>query len=201
MLRTGLGAFMDTCLPRSPGHELTRRVAYRSSTAHRHVDCAPMINDDSARRASFCVRPAVAGDEGALFDMIQELARFERLEALVTGGAAALREHLFGERPVAAALIAEAEQAPAGYALFFTTYSTFLTRPGVYLEDLFVRESHRARGIGRALLAEVRRVAEARGAARLEWSVLDWNERAIQFYRSFGAEVLPDWRVFRLRLG
>jgi GNAT superfamily N-acetyltransferase len=144
------------------------------------------------------IRPAVPGDERALFELIRALARFERLEDTVTGSAEALGRHLFGERPAAEALIAEDGGVAVGFALFFPTYSTFLTRPGVYLEDLFVLESHRRRGIGGALLAEVKRVAEARGAGRLEWSVLDWNAGAIAFYERFGATVLPQWRICRV---
>ncbi|HEY5088704.1 MAG TPA: GNAT family N-acetyltransferase [Polyangia bacterium] len=143
------------------------------------------------------IRPAVPGDEHALFDLVRALARFERLEHTVTGSGEALGRHLFAER-AAEALIAEDGAQAVGFALFFRTYSTFLTRPGVYLEDLFVRESHRRRGLGRALLSEVRRLAEARGAGRLEWSVLDWNAGAIAFYEQFGATVLPQWRICRV---
>lgn len=146
------------------------------------------------------IRPARRGDEQTLFELVGELARFERLEHKVTGSAAELGEHLFGERPVAEALLAESNGSAVGFALFFTTYSTFLTRPGVYLEDLFVLESHRKSGIGKALLEAVREVARARGAGRLEWSVLDWNENAIAFYERFGATVMPDWRICRVEL-
>ena len=154
----------------------------------------------------FSIRAAVAGDEHTLFELIQALARFEHLEDGVTGSAHELRQHLFGGdgvvggRPVAEALLAEEGGAAIGFALFFTNFSTFLTRPGIYLEDLFVLESHRRQGVGRALLAEVRRIAEARGAGRLEWAVLDWNTAAIDFYRGIGADVMPDWRLCRVRL-
>jgi GNAT superfamily N-acetyltransferase len=152
---------------------------------------------------AYTIRPAVLGDEDVLFGLIRALAAYERLADTMTGSTEALREHLFGARPVAEALLAEHADgqgvAAVGFALYFTNYSTFLTRPGVYLEDLFVVESHRRRGVGRALLAEVRRIAEARGAGRLEWTVLDWNERAIAFYRSVGADVMPDWRLCRVR--
>jgi GNAT superfamily N-acetyltransferase len=146
------------------------------------------------------IRPAVPGDEHALFELIRALARFERLGHTATGSAEALGRHLFGERPAAEALIAEDGGVPVAFALFFPTYSTFLAKPGVYLEDLFVLETHRRRGIGGALLAEVKRVAEARGAGRLEWSVLDWNAGAIAFYERFGATVLPQWRICRVTL-
>ncbi|HWA71363.1 MAG TPA: GNAT family N-acetyltransferase [Polyangiaceae bacterium] len=146
------------------------------------------------------IRAARPGDERGLFELVQQLAVFEQLSHVVSGSAEALGRHLFGERPAVEAIVAEAADRLLGFALFFGTYSTFLTRPGVYLEDLFVLESERGKGIGRALLSEVRRIAEARGAGRLEWSVLDWNENAIRFYRGFGAEVLPDWRICRIVL-
>jgi len=144
------------------------------------------------------IRPAVPGDEHALFELIRALARYERLEGSVTGSAGALGQHLFGPRPAAEALLAEEGATAVGFALFFPTYSTFLCRPGLYLEDLFVLESHRRRGIGRALLTEVKRLADARGAGRLEWSVLAWNGDAIAFYERFGATILPDWRICRV---
>jgi GNAT superfamily N-acetyltransferase len=151
---------------------------------------------------SYSIRAAVPGDERTVFALIQALAGYARLTHEVTGNAEALRDHLFGARPVAEALLAEHDTAGAkeavGFALYFTNYSTFRTRPGIYLEDLFVVEGHRRRGVGRALLAEVIRVAGARGAGRLEWTVLQWNENAIDFYRRLGAELLPDYRVCRV---
>lgn len=161
-------------------------------------------DETPAEIAPFSIRAAVPGDEHALFHLVKELARYERLEREVTGSAEELRAHLFGEsacgRPWAEALLAEAGGVAVGFALFFATYSTFRTRPGLYLEDLFVREEYRRRGVGRALLAAVNHVARARGAGRLEWTVLDWNVNAIAFYRSMGAEVLQDWRLCRVRL-
>jgi GNAT superfamily N-acetyltransferase len=139
------------------------------------------------------------GDETALFALIHELARFERLEHTVTGSAAELGQHLFGEPSRAEALIAEAESGEAlGFALFFGTYSTFLTLPGLYLEDLFVVPQARRRGIGTALLREVGQLARERKLGRLEWAVLDWNSDAIAFYEKLGASVLPDWRICRV---
>lgn len=147
----------------------------------------------------FRVRPARAGDENTLFSLIRALARFEKLEHTLTGDAERLREHLFGPAPVIEALLAETDGGEAlGFALFFGNYSTFLTRPGVYLEDLFVIEEARGRGVGRALLREVARIALERGAGRLEWTVLDWNAKAISFYEDMGATVMPDWRVCRV---
>jgi GNAT superfamily N-acetyltransferase len=147
------------------------------------------------------IRPAAPGDEPALLSLIRALARFERLEDTVTGSAEMLARDLFGDRPACEALLAEDGGVAVGYALYFTTYSTFLTKPGIWLEDLFVLESHRRRGIGLALLTEVRRIAEARGCGRFEWSVLDWNEKAIALYERFGATVMPDWRICRVTFG
>jgi GNAT superfamily N-acetyltransferase len=148
----------------------------------------------------YTIRAAVRGDEARLFELIRQLARYERLEHAVTGSAEALGQHLFGERPVIEAVLAERQGQALGYALFFATYSTFLTQPGLYLEDVFVLENERRQGIGKALLTEVRRIAEARGAGRLEWTVLDWNASAIAFYERFGAQLLPDWRICRVVL-
>jgi GNAT superfamily N-acetyltransferase len=147
----------------------------------------------------FSVRRAVLGDEEILFALVLELARFEKLEHRVTGSAEGLRRHLFGSEPRAAALLAESAAGEAlGFALFFSTFSTFLTRPGLYLEDLFVIESARGRGVGRALLREVSRIARDGDAGRLEWAVLDWNTKAIDFYRANGATVMRDWHLCRV---
>jgi GNAT superfamily N-acetyltransferase len=144
------------------------------------------------------VRSARPGDEEHIFRLVRELAQFEQLEHQLVGNAAALGSHLFGERPAAEALIAERGSDVVGYALFFTTYSTFLTRPGIYLEDLYVSEPERGTGVGKALLRRVAQLACERNAGRLEWSVLDWNQRAIDFYVASGAKVLPDWRICRV---
>ncbi len=157
-------------------------------------------NYTSREAPPFSIRRAVPGDEGVLFELVKTLARYERLEHQVTGTVEALGTHLFGDHPSAEALLAEDGTGAIGFAMFFRTFSTFLTRPGIHLEDLFVLESHRRRGVGRALVSEVRRIAEARGAGRVEWNVLDWNASAIAFYRSLGAEVLPDWRICRMQL-
>jgi GNAT superfamily N-acetyltransferase len=167
---------------------------------------AAMIRHDIlAATMSYAIRPAVPGDERALFALIEGLARYARLSHEVLGSAEALRDHLFGPHPAAEALLAEHAADGAteavGFALYFTNFSTFRTQPGIYLEDLFVVESHRRRGVGRALMAELIRVAEARRAGRLEWTVLHWNEKAIAFYRGLGAELLPDYRVCRVSFG
>lgn len=133
----------------------------------------------------------------ALMAMIRELATYERLADRVTGDEATLEESLF-ERRAAEALIAEAGGEPAGYAIHFTTFSSFLCRPGLWCEDVFVRPERRGEGIGRALFAAVAAVAAERGYERLDWVVLDWNEPAIDFYESLGAVHLGDWRMMRL---
>jgi GNAT superfamily N-acetyltransferase len=165
-----------------------------------HTDPSSTLVGAPGESHPWTIRPAVRGDETQLFELVNALARFERLEQQVSGSAEALGEHLFGVRPVVEALIAEQGRDAIGYALFFGTYSTFLTRPGIYVEDLFVLESHRSLGVGHALLSEVSRIARERGAGRLEWSVLDWNTRAIAFYERFGAQILPKWRICRVLL-
>lgn len=144
------------------------------------------------------IRPALQADTNAIFSLIQELAVYEKLMHQVTGTPDNLSEHLFGDVPYAEALVVEREGQLIGFALFFKNYSTFLTKPGLYLEDLFVQEAYRGKGIGKALLKAVAQIAQDRGYGRLEWSVLDWNETAIAFYRRMGAEVLPDWRICRV---
>lgn len=144
------------------------------------------------------LRAAVPADAPILVDLIRELAVFERLEHLVRVTPAQLATHLFGPRPAAEAVVAEVDGAAAGFALFFTNFSTFLGQPGLYLEDLYVRPAHRGQGLGRALLEHLGALAVARGCGRFEWSVLDWNADAIAFYEKMGAQVLPDWRICRV---
>ena len=144
------------------------------------------------------IRPAAPGDVPAILSLIRALATYERLEHEVVGTEADLREHLFGARPRAEVALVEDAGAVAGFALFFHNYSTFLCKPGLYLEDLFVLPEHRGKGYGRALLGHLARLALARGCGRFEWSVLEWNEPAIGFYRALGALQLDDWRIFRV---
>lgn len=146
----------------------------------------------------FTIRPAATGDEHALFALILALAEYEKLSHAVTGSAEELRRDLFGPRPLIEALLVETDERVVGFALYFHNYSTFLTKLGLYLEDIFVLPEYRGRGIGKALLGRVAKVATERGCGRLEWSVLDWNESAIGFYRSLGASILPDWRICRV---
>ncbi len=147
---------------------------------------------------SFILRPATPTDVDAIFTLILALADYEQLRHQVTGTAAELKSHLFGDRPSAHAIVAEVDHTVVGFALFFYNYSTFLTKPGIYLEDLFVLPDYRRFGIGTALLTALAQRAIAEGCGRLEWSVLDWNAPAIAFYERLGAEVLPDWRICRV---
>jgi len=154
-------------------------------------------------QAQFTIRPATIEDVPAIFSLILALADYEKLSDKVTGNIEALQEDLFGTKPCIEALVAEIEsdQEPAqivGFALFFTSYSTFLTCKGIYLEDLFVLSEYRGMGIGKALITHLAQIAVARKYGRFEWSVLDWNEPAIAFYTRIGAEVLPDWRICRV---
>lgn len=147
---------------------------------------------------SVVVRPATPNDTETVFALIQALAEYEKLSHEVTGSVEALTDHLFGDRPVVEALLADIAEQSVGFALFFTNYSTFLTKPGLYLEDLFVLPEYRGRGIGKALIQQLAQLAVERDCGRLEWSVLDWNAPAIGFYERMGAAVLPDWRTCRV---
>jgi GNAT superfamily N-acetyltransferase len=146
----------------------------------------------------FAIRPARPEDAELIVNLVRELAVYERLEQHAKATPDAFRRHLFGLRPSAEAAIAEVANEPAGFALWFPTFSTFRGQPGLYLEDIFVRPAYRGRGIGKALLAMVARIALERGCGRLEWSVLDWNEPAIGFYRALGARPLDQWTVYRI---
>jgi GNAT superfamily N-acetyltransferase len=152
--------------------------------------------------ASDCrIGAATPEDLGELHALIHALAQYERLTSICTSREADLREALFGPRPCAEALLARGgadARIACGFALFFPTYSTFLGRPGIWLEDLFVRPEHRGAGIGQALIRRLAAIALARGCGRFEWAVLDWNRPAIGFYESLGATVLPDWRIVRV---
>ena len=144
------------------------------------------------------IRPAAAADVPTIVALIRELAEFEKLSHLLEVTPEKLGAHLFGPRPVIEGLVAEVDGAVVAYALYFTNYSTFLAKPGLYLEDLYVSPAHRGTGLGRALLVHLAQEANARGYGRFEWSVLDWNENAIRFYEKLGATVMPDWRICRL---
>jgi GNAT superfamily N-acetyltransferase len=149
-------------------------------------------------RAAVSIRPATIEDVPTILDLIHELAEYERLAHLVVATEDSLRETVFGPRPQAEVLLAEVDGEIVGQALFFTNYSTFLGRGGIYLEDLYVRPHVRKRGVGTALFAELARIGVARGIHRLEWAVLDWNQPSIDFYKSLGAQALDEWTVYRL---
>jgi GNAT superfamily N-acetyltransferase len=144
------------------------------------------------------IRSATPTDLPLIATLIRALAEYEKLAHEVRFDEATLGEMLFGARPYAEVLIGEVDGEAAGFALFFHNFSTFEGRPGLYLEDLFVRPEARGRGLGKALLAELARLAVERGCARLEWWVLDWNEPSIGFYKSLGARPMDDWTVMRV---
>jgi len=146
----------------------------------------------------FRIEPAQPRDTAVLMSLIRGLAEYERLSHMVTGSVAMLHDELFGARPVIEAAIGWEDGEAVGFALFFHNFSTFLARRGLYLEDLFVVPAARGRGCGKALMRHVARVAVERGCGRFEWTVLDWNQPSIDFYKALGAEVLPDWRICRL---
>ena len=150
--------------------------------------------------AQFTIRPATIADIPAIFLLVLALADYERLSDKVTGNIETLQEDMFGAKPCIEAIVAEIEpnQQIVGFALFFTNYSTFLTRRGIYLEDLFVLSEYRGMGLGKALISNLAQIAVERKYGRFEWSVLDWNEPAIAFYTRIGAEILPDWRICRV---
>jgi GNAT superfamily N-acetyltransferase len=144
------------------------------------------------------IRPAVEGDVGIILQFIRDLAQYEHLEHQCVATEEMLRETLFGSRPYAEVVLACLNGEPVGFALFFHNYSTFLGRPGIYLEDLYVRPEARGHGVGRRLLTWLAATAVSRGCGRLEWAVLDWNEPSIRFYRNLGAVALDDWTTYRV---
>ena len=148
---------------------------------------------------AFRIRFASAEDVPLILRFIRDLARYERLEHEVVATEEILWQTLFGQRAYAEVLIGEASGEPAGFALFFHNFSTFIGKPGIYLEDLFVKPEYRGRGFGKALLARLAQLATERNCGRVEWAVLDWNTSAIDFYQSIGAVMMKDWRIFRLK--
>ncbi len=144
------------------------------------------------------IRAATEADAPLLFDLIRELAAYEKLADEVSGDAALLRRSLFEERAAEALLIETADGEAVGYAIFFTTFSTFECRSGIWLEDVYVRPEHRRGGIGRAVMEHLAQLADKRGHVRLEWVALDWNEPALSFYAKLGARRLDDWKILRL---
>ena len=144
------------------------------------------------------IRSATPADTPLILDFIRGLAAYEKLSHEVEATEAQLRATLFAPDPVAHCVLAFDGDAPAGFALYFFNYSTFLARPGLYLEDLFVQPAFRGRGLGKALLLYLAKLANARGCGRMEWSVLDWNQPAIDFYESLGARRMKEWQICRL---
>lgn len=144
------------------------------------------------------IRPAIEADVPTVALLIRALARYEKLEDEVTMTEDKLRTSMFGARRYAEAVIAEDDGEAVGFALFFHNYSTFLAQPGIYLEDLYVHESQRGKGVGKALLAHLAQIAVDRNCGRLEWAVLDWNVDAIGFYQRLGAKPNAEWTVYRL---
>jgi GNAT superfamily N-acetyltransferase len=148
--------------------------------------------------ADFQIRPASIEDVLIVLELIRDLAAYERAPDEVTATEEQLVDVLFGEQPVAEVLLAFEGESPVGFAVYFYNFSTWLARPGLYLEDLFVKPEKRGKGYGRALLVELAKIARDRGCGRLEWAVLNWNEPAIKFYRALGAKPMDEWTVFRL---
>jgi GNAT superfamily N-acetyltransferase len=152
----------------------------------------------TANTPRFEIKPATESDVPIIFGFIKKLAAYERLSHEMVATEELLRRTLFGSRRTAEVAIGYEATKPVGFVLFFHNYSTFLARPGLYIEDLFIEEDYRRRGYGRALLLYVARLAKERGCGRLEWSVLDWNQPAIDFYKKLGAVPLNEWTVFRV---
>ena len=147
---------------------------------------------------SLAIRPAQQADVAAIFGMIHELAVFEKLEHMMIATPDMLHDSLFGAHPACEALVGEENGEAVTFALFFHNFSTFLCRKGLYLEDLYVKQAARGKGYGKQMLVALAQLAVERGCGRFEWSVLDWNENAINFYQNMGADVMPDWRICRV---
>jgi len=144
------------------------------------------------------IAPATESDAALVLSFIRKLAEYEKMSHHVVATEEQIRAHVFGANPVAEVLLAYWAEEPVGFALYFRDFSTFLGQAGIYLEDLFVEPEHRGKGIGKALLVQLARIAVERGYGRLQWSVLDWNAPSIQFYRSLGAVALDEWTGYRL---
>jgi GNAT superfamily N-acetyltransferase len=146
----------------------------------------------------FVIREATRDDVPVILQLIRDLATYERAPNDVTATENGLVDVLFGDKPAAEVRLAFEGNTPVGFAVFFHNFSTWLGRPGIYLEDLFVKPDHRGKGYGRALLVDLAKIAKDRSCGRMEWAVLDWNDPAIQFYRKLGAKPMEEWTVFRL---
>ena len=150
------------------------------------------------KKENFVIRPAIVADVPVILELIRALATYERAPNDVTATEDGLTEVLFGKKPAAEVLLAFENETAVGFAVFFHNFSTWLGRPGLYLEDLFVRPEDRGKGYGRALLIQLAKIARERGCGRMEWAVLNWNEPAIKFYLKLGAKPMDEWTVFRL---
>lgn len=150
------------------------------------------------KKAKFEIRSATVSDVGIIMQLIRDLATYERAPEEVASTEEQLSEVLFGSRPAAEVRLAFEDDQPIGFAVFFHNFSTWLGRPGLYLEDLFVKPEYRGKGYGRALLRDLARIADERGCGRMEWAVLNWNEPAIKFYEKLGAKALDEWIIYRL---
>src|SRR4051812_21828643 len=165
----------------------------------RQFDRRVIENEDLMKTPeNFHIRPALVEDVPIILKLIRDLATYERAPDEVTATEEQLVDVLFGERPSAEVLLAFEGKLPLGFAVYFYNFSTWLARPGLYLEDLFVRPEKRGKGYGRALLVELAKIARDRGCGRMEWAVLNWNEPAIKFYQTLGAKPMNEWTVFRL---
>jgi GNAT superfamily N-acetyltransferase len=156
------------------------------------------ISSNVKEPENFQIREAEVEDVPIILELIRDLATYERAPDEVSATEKQLVDVLFGERPVAEVLLAFEAESPVGFAVYFYNFSTWLGRPGLYLEDLFVKPEKRGKGYGRALLVELAKIARDRGCGRMEWAVLNWNEPAIKFYRALGAKPMDEWTVFRL---
>jgi GNAT superfamily N-acetyltransferase len=163
------------------------------------MDSSAMANRMNGELEKLEIRPARRSDVPMILELIRALATYERAPNDVTATEDGLSKVLFGEKPAAEVLLAFENETAVGFAVFFHNFSTWLGRPGLYLEDLFVRPEDRGKGYGRALLIHLAKIARDRGCGRMEWAVLDWNESAIQFYRKLGAKSMDEWTVFRLK--
>src|SRR6266576_3995770 len=180
------------------------RISLQRFAQHgNRIGCAFWLVMDNQHRVkmvaeNFQIRPARVEDVPIILQLIRDLATYERAPDEVTATEEQLVDVLFGERPAADVLLVFEGESPVGFAVYFYNFSTWLGRPGLYLEDLFVKPDKRGKGYGRALLVDLAKVARDRGCGRMEWAVLDWNEPAIKFYRSLGAKPMEEWTVFRL---
>ena len=170
----------------------------KHSKAVNNMTSRKTLRNEASDSRDLKIRRAEEGDVPVLLQFIKKLALYERLSHAVTATEEILRRNLFGEKSVAEAILAEYQGAAAGFAVYFYNFSTFEGKPGIFIEDIYVDESHRGEGLGLAMFMHIARLAKGQGCGRLEWWVLDWNESAIRFYENLGAEPLSDWTTYRL---